>query len=104
MSFVRDSAQGATFAVKVHPRANKTEITGILGDGANAVLKVSLCSPPVEGRANEELIEFFAKLTGTPRSAISVLAGAQSRTKVLRIAGRSAGDLDRLLEGYLRRE
>lgn len=101
MSFVRDSAQGATFAVKVHPRAKKTEITGILGEGANAALKVSLCAPPLDGRANEELIEFFAKLAGAPRSAVSVLAGAQSRTKVLRIAGRSAEDLLRLLKDCL---
>jgi len=45
-----------TFAVKVHPRAKKNAITGEFRDA----LKVSLTSPPVEGRANEACIEFFA--------------------------------------------
>ena len=54
---VQDTPGGAFFAVKVHPRARKNAITGELGD----VLKVSLTSPPVDGRANQACIEFFAK-------------------------------------------
>jgi uncharacterized protein (TIGR00251 family) len=53
-----ETASGVTFAIKVHPRARKNAITGELGDA----LKVSLTTPPVEGRANEACIEFFAKL------------------------------------------
>ena len=95
---VRDSAQGASFAVKVHPRAKKTAITGTFGEGADAAVKVALCAPPVEGRANEALIEFFAELCGVPRSAVTVLSGLQSRNKVIRIAGRTAADLQPLLD------
>jgi uncharacterized protein len=94
---VRDSAQGASFAVKVHPRAKKTAITGTFGEGADAAVKVALCAPPVEGRANEALIEFFAELCGVPRSAVSVLSGLQSRNKVIRIAGRTAAEIQPLL-------
>ena len=93
---IRDSAQGASFAVKVHPRAKKTAITGTFGEGADAAVKVALCAPPVEGRANEALIEFFAELCNVPRSAVSVLSGAQSRNKVIRIAGRTAAEVKRL--------
>ncbi len=42
---IRDTALGATFAVKVHPRAKKNAITGEVGDA----LKVALTAPPVEG-------------------------------------------------------
>jgi uncharacterized protein (TIGR00251 family) len=94
---IRDSPQGASFAIKVHPRAKKTAITGTFGEGADAALKVALSAPPVEGRANEALIEFFAELCGVPRSAVSVLSGAQSRNKVLRIAGRSAEEIQRAI-------
>jgi len=94
---VRDSAQGASFAVKVHPRAKKTAITGRFGEGADAAVKVALCAPPVEGRANEALIEFLAELCSVPRSAVSVLSGAQSRNKVIRIAGRTAAEIQNLL-------
>ena len=51
MLAIHESDAGVTFAVKVHPRAKKNAITGMLGDA----LKVSLTTPPVEGRANEAL-------------------------------------------------
>ena len=51
---IRDNESGATFAVKVHPRAKKNAITGEVGDA----LKVSLTAAPIEGRANEACIDF----------------------------------------------
>jgi uncharacterized protein len=75
-----------TFAVKVHPRAKKNGITGELGDA----LKASLTTPPVEGRANDACIEFFAKLLKVPRSSVTIASGQSSRNKVIRVAGVSA--------------
>ncbi|HVJ06834.1 MAG TPA: DUF167 domain-containing protein [Acidisarcina sp.] len=87
--------------MKVHPRARKTAITGIFGEGASAALKVALSAPPLEGRANEALIEFFAELCQVPRSAVSIVSGAQSRNKVLRVAGRSAEQIRQYLPANL---
>ena len=72
-----------SFAVKVHPRAKKNAITGELGDA----LKLSLTTPPVEGRANEACIDFFAKLLKVPRSSVSIASGQSGRNKVIRVAG-----------------
>jgi len=83
---IRDAEDGATFAVKVHPRAKKDGITGEVGDA----LKVSLTTPPVEGRANEACIEFFAKLLKVPRSSVTIASGQSSRNKVIRVAGMTA--------------
>jgi uncharacterized protein (TIGR00251 family) len=80
---VQNGSQGVSFAVKVHPRANKDAITGELGDA----LKVSLTAPPVEGRANEACIEFFANLLKVPRSSVTIASGQASRNKVIRVAG-----------------
>ena len=80
---VQDGSQGVSFAVKVHPRAKKDAITGELGDA----LKVSLTTPPVEGRANDACIEFFAKLLKVPRSSVTIASGHTNRTKVIRVAG-----------------
>jgi hypothetical protein len=90
---VSESASGVTFAVRVHPKAKKNVITGELGDA----LKLSLTAPPVEGRANEACIEFFAKLLKVPRSSVSIASGLSSRNKVIRVTGVSAQSVrDRL--------
>jgi len=78
-----EAEQGrVSFAVKVHPRAKKNAITGELGD----VLKLSLTTPPIEGRANQACIDFFAKLLKVPRSSVTIASGATSRNKVIRVA------------------
>jgi uncharacterized protein (TIGR00251 family) len=89
MFAIRENADGVSFAVRVHPRAKKNAITGELGDA----LKVSLTTPPIEGRANEACIEFFAKLLNVPRSSVTIASGQTSRNKVIRVAGLSAEEL-----------
>ena len=64
---VRDTSAGATFQVKVHPRARKNAITGVVGDA----LKLALTSPPVEGRANKACIAFLADVLNVPRSSVT---------------------------------
>ncbi len=80
---------GISFAVKIHPRAKKNAIAGELGDA----LKVSLTAPPVEGRANDVCIEFFANLLKVPRSSVTIASGLKSRRKVIRVTGLSAEEV-----------
>jgi len=82
-----------SFAVRVHPRAKKNAITGEFGDA----LKVSLTTPPVDGRANEACVEFFAQLLKVPRSSVTIASGATSRNKVLRVAGVSAIEIQKII-------
>lgn len=86
---IKDTALGATFAVKVHPRAKKDAITGEIGDA----LKVSLTSPPVDGKANAACTEFFAKLLKVSRTSVTIAAGESSRNKVLRVSGLTADEV-----------
>jgi uncharacterized protein (TIGR00251 family) len=90
---VKDTAAGASFEVRVHPRARKNAVTGQVGDA----LKISLTTPPIEGRANEACIEFFAKLLKVPRSSVTIASGLTSRNKVIRVAGLSAAELSERL-------
>jgi uncharacterized protein len=80
---LQESVKGISFAVKVHPRARKNAITGIVGNA----LKLALTAPPVEGRANQAVIEFFAELFAIPRSSVTIASGETSRNKVVKIAG-----------------
>ena len=93
MATINNSPTGATFAVKVHPRAKKNTITGEVGDA----LKLSLTAPPADGKANDACIEFFAKLLNLPRSSVTIAAGQTSRDKVIRVDGLSAEEVRRRL-------
>jgi hypothetical protein len=80
---VNETKNGISVAVRVHPRAKIDAITGQAGD----VLKLSLTAPPVEGRANEACIAFFAKFFAVSRSSVTIAAGQSSRNKVIRVSG-----------------
>jgi uncharacterized protein len=88
---LQESAGAVTFAVKIHPRARKNAITGEFGNA----LKLSLTSPPVDGRANRACIEFFAKLLMVPRSSVTIASGQTSREKLIRVSGLSAEEVRR---------
>lgn len=83
MITLRESPEGVAFAVKLHPRARKNAITGVLGDA----LKLALTAPPVEGKANQAVIEFFAGFFAVPRGAVTIVSGLTSRNKTVRVDG-----------------
>ena len=88
---IRDHSDGCTLPVRVHPGARRNAIAGV-HDGA---LKVSLTTPPTDGRANQALIAFLADELRIPRARVALLSGAASRSKTLRIVGLSAAELHR---------
>ena len=97
MSFLdikEDRERGTiSFTVRVQPRASREEIAGAV-EGA---LKIRLCAPAVENRANEALIEFLAGILKTPKSAVRIRGGEQSRTKRIEIFGVTAQQVQGLL-------
>jgi uncharacterized protein (TIGR00251 family) len=86
---IRDIPDGCTLPVRVHPGARRNAIVGV-HDGA---LKVSLTTPPTDGRANQALIAFLAGELHIPRARVTLLTGAASRSKSLRIAGLTSAEL-----------
>ena len=84
---LRAAAGGVTLAVRAQPGAKKTAITGIYGEGATAQLKIAVHAPPLEGRANEALIAFLAETFSVPRSAVKLVSGELSRSKVFLLRG-----------------
>jgi uncharacterized protein (TIGR00251 family) len=90
---VNETAAGVTFAVRVQPRARRNAMVGELGDA----LKVALTAPPVDGKANQACIEFFAEALHLPRSSITIVSGETSRNKVLRVRGITAADFEKRL-------
>jgi uncharacterized protein (TIGR00251 family) len=91
--FARDVPDGCTVSVRVHPGAKRNAVTGL---HAGAV-KIALTVPPVDGKANEALIGFLAERLRLPRAQVSLIAGTSSRSKTLRIAGKSAAEIQAAL-------
>ena len=94
MIALHETAAGVTFAIKVQPRARRNAVVGELG----GAVKIALTAPPVDGRANQACIEFLAELLSLPRSAIEIVSGQSSRSKVIRVAGISVQQLRGLLQ------
>jgi uncharacterized protein (TIGR00251 family) len=94
---IHETARGISFAVKVHPRARKNAITGVVGNA----LKLALTAPPVEGKANQSVIEFFADLFEIPRSSVTIASGETSRNKVVRITGMNRQRVEKRLADML---
>lgn len=69
--------------IKVDPRSSRS---GVVGPYGNA-LKVKLTSPPVEGKANKELIGILAKEFGIRKKDVEIISGESSRNKVVRLTG-----------------
>ena len=86
MNWLHSTNDGCVLTVKATPRANRSEIIGAEPEW----LRVRLKAPPVDGKANAELIVFFAKLFGVPKSAVGILTGDTSRLKRIRLRGVSA--------------
>ncbi|HVF28305.1 MAG TPA: DUF167 domain-containing protein [Pyrinomonadaceae bacterium] len=77
-------ANGAvTSAVRVVPRASRTEAAGVHENS----LRVRLAAPPVEGAANKELIRFLARALNVPARNIEIISGLTSKTKRVRVHG-----------------
>jgi hypothetical protein len=90
---LHQTPDGITFAAKLHPRAKKNAFTGEIG----GALKIAVTAPPVEGRANDACIEFLADTLKVSRTAITIVSGATSRAKVIRVAGLSKEELQKRL-------
>ena len=77
------TADGVAFDVRVIPRARRSEIGGER-DGA---LVVRIAAPPVEGAANDALIELFSTVLRVPRRAVTIVSGGHGRRKRIAISG-----------------
>lgn len=80
---VQRHGDAVRFNVHVQPKASRSEVAGLHGDS----LKVRLSAPPVDGAANEALVDLLARLFTVSRRAVRIVAGATSRAKIVEVDG-----------------
>jgi uncharacterized protein (TIGR00251 family) len=83
---IHDGKVGAAITVRVTPRMAKNEIGEILEDGT---IKIRLTAPPVDGKANECLINYLAEVLETKPSKIEIVSGLTGRNKLISILDQS---------------
>lgn len=82
-----------TISVKVIPRSSKLSI-----ESQGGLYKVKLTSPPVDGAANKQLVRFLSEKLSIPSRNIEIVSGMNSRTKRVKIRGKSEAETRELLE------
>jgi uncharacterized protein (TIGR00251 family) len=95
MPLVTPTKTGVALSVRVTPRAGRTAIAGVKDD----VLLVKLAAAPVEGAANEALIELLAKAFDLPKRDVRVVAGERSRNKRVALTGIGQEAAERMVRG-----
>lgn len=83
----------ARVALKVRAGASRTQFAGIYANS----WKLQVAAPPVDGKANEVIIRFLAKLASVPASAVRIVTGQTSSMKQVEIEGISPEHLNRVI-------
>jgi len=78
---VSEKADGCILKCWIQPRSSRNAVVGIHGDA----VKIALTAPPVDGKANKELLKFLAKYLKLSKSSIQIVAGDSSRSKTILI-------------------
>jgi uncharacterized protein len=79
--------------IQVVPRASRVAVGPAVGER----LRVAVTAPPVDGEANDAVIEALARAFGVKRAAVSIIRGQTGRRKTVRVAGATRAALERLL-------
>lgn len=95
-----DGRHGAALAIRVTPRASRNEIVEILPDHT---IKIRLTAPPVDGKANEALIDFLADVLGVAKSRIDIVAGQTGRDKLVTVIDMESSQAQELILKQLSR-
>jgi len=91
-AILRETPEGLLLNLFVQPRASKNAVVGIHADA----LKIRLTSPPVEGAANKQCLQFLAKTLGLPKSALDLAAGHASRHKQVLIRCQEKAEIEKI--------
>ena len=91
------TADGIRLAVRLTPRASRDELDGVGADAdGRSFLRIRLTAPPVEGAANQALIDFLSEILVVRKRDIAIRSGETGRLKILEIAGKPDALLARL--------
>ncbi len=93
-AYLSEAPGGTIIEIWAKPRSSKTKVAGLHG----SALSVAISAPPVEGEANKELIEFFAKLLKVPKTSIELASGSTGRNKRVLVKGAVISEVSQVID------
>ena len=97
MSAYRWIGPDLEISLRAQPGARTTEVQGIHGEA----IKIRIAARPIEGAANEALLQFLAKALRVPLRRCVLLSGETGRQKRVRIQAPERAHADRVLADWL---
>jgi len=95
---LHDGKSGSALAVRITPRASRNEIHEILDDGT---VKIRITAAPVDGQANQALIEFLSSILEIQKSKLEIVAGQTGRDKIIAVENLSAKEVQQKILMHL---
>ena len=99
-SSFKNGKAGAAISVRVTTRSPQTELAGIMDDGT---IKIKLTSPPIDGKANQELIRFLAAIMEIPKTNIEIISGQSNKNKLIVLFGIDSDRVNQLIANELKK-
>jgi len=98
MSYLAENRDGSVL-IRVHaqPKASRNSIIGVHDDA----LKIAVTSPPVDGKANQAMAAYLAKVLGVAKRDVNLSSGQASRRKVFQVSGKTMEEVRGLIESIL---
>lgn len=87
--FIQNKNNGVTLTLTIQANAHKSEIVGLYND----TLKIKIKAPPVDGKANKEIISFLSETLNIAQKNIEILKGDKNKNKIVLLMGETLQSL-----------
>lgn len=91
------SENTTTLYVQISPNASKNSLEGFRGD----ILRIKIAAPPVEGKANKELVSYLSDVLDVSKGSVRIVKGHTQRNKVIAVDGVSSAAMMKRILGLL---
>ncbi|MDD3237780.1 MAG: DUF167 domain-containing protein [Candidatus Gastranaerophilales bacterium] len=95
-NFLKTDNNGVTISIKIVPNASRESILGYTDE----YIKIKICAPPIENKANKQLILFLSKFFSIPKTSIEFISGEKSKIKRLLLNGADIKEIVKKISVY----
>lgn len=88
-NYLIETTDGIVFNVKLVPNSSFSKVV----DFTEEYVRIKISAPPIENKANKELIEFCSDVFDVNKSKLKIISGEKSKVKKVLITGAKYSDI-----------